>query len=96
LDDLHIFDTAECKWHAIEMPEPKPSKRSGFQMVLCGDTVVLYGGYTKEVVKGQKARGVVHTGMLLLSYPQLGALERSFRRDFQFISCGRSNRPFLC
>ncbi|KAJ3411837.1 hypothetical protein HDV05_001679 [Chytridiales sp. JEL 0842] len=62
LDDLWIFDTAECKWCAVEIPEPKPTKRSGFQMALCGDTVVLYGGYTKEVKKGQKGfQGVTHS-----------------------------------
>ena len=60
LNDFWIFDIAECKWHAIEVPEPKPTKRSGFQMFVTADTLVLYGGYTKEVVKGQKARGIVH------------------------------------
>ncbi|KAJ3203683.1 hypothetical protein HDU82_006377 [Entophlyctis luteolus] len=64
LDDLHVFDTTECKWIAVDhIVEPKPTKRSGFGFIVSGDTLVLYGGYTKEVVKGKIARGIVHTDL---------------------------------
>ncbi|KAI8855053.1 hypothetical protein BC829DRAFT_438889 [Chytridium lagenaria] len=61
LNDLHVFDIQECKWQELVVPEPKPTKRSGFQLVLHNDTMVLYGGYAKEAVKGQKEKGVVYT-----------------------------------
>ncbi|KAJ3250114.1 hypothetical protein HDU77_007071 [Chytriomyces hyalinus] len=64
LDDLHVFDTAECKWMQVDCSEPKPTKRSGFDLIVSGDTLALYGGYTKEVVKGNKiARGVIHSDL---------------------------------
>jgi hypothetical protein len=28
-----------------------------------GDTLLLYGGYMKEVIKGKKARGIIHTDL---------------------------------
>ncbi|KAJ3289497.1 hypothetical protein HDU79_004033 [Rhizoclosmatium sp. JEL0117] len=63
LDDLHVFDTVECKWIVVDIPEPKPTKRSGFDFIVSGDTLALYGGYTKEVVKGKVARGIIHTDL---------------------------------
>ncbi|KAJ3096602.1 hypothetical protein HK100_005532 [Physocladia obscura] len=66
LDDLHIFDTVECKWTVVVVPEPKPTKRSGFDLIVSGDILALYGGYTKEVVKGKIARGIVHTDLWTL------------------------------
>ncbi|KAJ3062436.1 hypothetical protein HDU98_001697, partial [Podochytrium sp. JEL0797] len=66
LDDLWVFDTVECKWIAVEMPEPRPTKRSGVDLIVSGDTLALYGGYTKEVVKGKVARGIIHTDLWTL------------------------------
>ncbi|KAJ3014268.1 UNVERIFIED_CONTAM: hypothetical protein HDU68_000358 [Siphonaria sp. JEL0065] len=63
LDDLHVFDTVECKWITVECSEPKPTKRSGHNLIVSGDTLVLYGGYTKEVMKGKVARGIIHTDL---------------------------------
>ncbi|KAI8621697.1 hypothetical protein BC830DRAFT_1057953 [Chytriomyces sp. MP71] len=63
LDDLHVFDTAEQKWITVECSEPKPTKRSGFNLIVSGDTLALYGGYTKVIEKGKKPRGVVHSDL---------------------------------
>jgi len=41
---------------------PKPSPRSGFCMFVHGDTLFVYGGYCKIFNKGEKAKGVVHSG----------------------------------
>lgn len=69
-DDLWLFDTLEFKWINPEVPDPKPPTRSGFQLISNGDQVVVYGGYCKSFVKGQKAVGVVYTGniQLILTY----------------------------
>jgi N-acetylneuraminic acid mutarotase len=60
-DDLWVFDTNEYKWHQVVIPDPKPSARSGFQFLSHGDSILLYGGYSKVFKKGQKAFGMMHT-----------------------------------
>ncbi|KAH6561910.1 hypothetical protein BASA62_009530 [Batrachochytrium salamandrivorans] len=65
-DDLWVFDTLEFKWTRIDLPEPRPSARSGFQMFACEGLVCIYGGYCKTFVKGKRPVGVVHTDMWVL------------------------------
>ncbi|KAJ3103469.1 hypothetical protein HDU97_010052, partial [Phlyctochytrium planicorne] len=96
LNDLHVFDTIECKWTELTVAEPKPTKRSGFQLVLHNDTMVLYGGYVKEVVKGQRDRGVVHndTWHMKLS-TQLETLRWERQRKGGFTPDPRSGSPMV-
>ncbi|KAJ1567483.1 hypothetical protein HK405_005804 [Cladochytrium tenue] len=56
------IEAGKGKWHALDVPEPKPTKRSGFSLCVNGDVIILYGGYTKETVKGGQPKGVVHSG----------------------------------
>ncbi|KAJ3120197.1 hypothetical protein HK098_004791 [Nowakowskiella sp. JEL0407] len=55
-------------WKKLELQEPKPTARSGFQFIShpTSDFIVLYGGYSKQYVKGQKTQGVTHTDMWAL------------------------------
>ncbi|EJF56876.1 galactose oxidase [Dichomitus squalens LYAD-421 SS1] len=61
LNDLWIFDTQEYKWRQIEFRDTdrKPSPRSGFSFLPTADGILLYGGYCKEYVKGQRPVGVM-------------------------------------
>ncbi|KAL7751311.1 Kelch repeat-containing protein 3 [Sorochytrium milnesiophthora] len=67
-DDLWLFDLQEYKWIQVDIPgtTPKPSPRSGFQLFTYRDTVFLYGGYYKQFIKGERAKGVVHTDLWTL------------------------------
>ncbi|KAF9369383.1 hypothetical protein CPB97_003639, partial [Podila verticillata] len=67
-DDLWVFDTLEYKWIKVELPEQmiKPAARSGFSFIPCNEGVIMYGGYCKEYIKGQRPKGVVHTDTWLL------------------------------
>ncbi|KAI0565988.1 Kelch-type beta propeller [Gracilaria domingensis] len=64
LNDLYYIDLTldELKWVKVETSavDIVPSRRSGFQWVVYGTDVVLYGGYCKETVK--KAKTVSHKG----------------------------------
>lgn len=49
-NDLWELDLAEMKWTPVGNPTgggPWPSPRSGCQLALHGDTLFVYGGYSK-------------------------------------------------
>lgn len=59
LQDLWIFDTLEYKWQEIKQNDlRRPSARSGFSFLPTPDGIVLYGGYCKKYVKGQRTQGL--------------------------------------
>ncbi|KAF9959435.1 hypothetical protein BGZ65_000404 [Modicella reniformis] len=60
-DDLWVFDTLDYKWIKVELPEQmiRPTARSGFSFIPCNDGVILYGGYCKEYIKGQRPKGIL-------------------------------------
>ncbi|CAN8076809.1 unnamed protein product [Agarophyton chilense] len=64
LNDLYYIDLNrdELKWTKVETSavDIVPPRRSGFQWVVNGTEVVLYGGYCKEALK--KAKTVSHKG----------------------------------
>lgn len=64
LNDLCYIDLSldELKWTPVltSAVDIVPSKRSGFQWVVNGTDVILYGGYFKEALK--KAKSVTHKG----------------------------------
>lgn len=64
LNDLHYIDlnADELKWAKVETSavDIVPSPRSGFQWIVSGTEVLLYGGYSREVDK--KAKNVSHKG----------------------------------
>ncbi|KAJ3359091.1 hypothetical protein HDU91_005009 [Kappamyces sp. JEL0680] len=66
LDDLWLFDTQDYTWAKLELPDPKPSPRSGFQFMVHHDEILMYGGYSKVATKGKKASGMMHTDVWVL------------------------------
>lgn len=64
LNDMHYIDLSldDLKWAKVETSavDIVPSPRSGFQWVVLGSEVFLYGGYCKEAVP--KAKSVSHKG----------------------------------
>lgn len=59
LQDLWVFDTLEYKWHEIKQNElRRPGPRSGFSFLSTPEGIVLYGGYCKKFIKGQRTQGV--------------------------------------
>eukprot|EP00178_Gracilaria_changii_P027949 TRINITY_DN935_c0_g1_i2.p2 TRINITY_DN935_c0_g1~~TRINITY_DN935_c0_g1_i2.p2 ORF type:complete len:645 (+),score=134.57 TRINITY_DN935_c0_g1_i2:99-2033(+) len=64
LNDMYYIDLTldELKWVKVETSavDIVPSKRSGYQWVVYGTDVILYGGYCKEALK--KAKNVSHKG----------------------------------
>lgn len=64
LNDMYYVDLSldELKWTKVETSavDIVPSPRSGFQWVVCGSDVFLYGGYCRETA--QKAKTVSHKG----------------------------------
>lgn len=65
-DDLWIYDTQVGEWSSIPC-DPKPDPRSGFQFLGFQDNILLYGGYCKNTVKGQKTSGIVYSDIWVLS-----------------------------
>eukprot|EP01051_Picozoa_sp_SAG22_P017806 SAG22_NODE_2835_length_2168_cov_1.266312_3_plen_113_part_00 len=49
-NDMFVFDIEESHWSEVSFPLGVmcPSKRSGFQWVVDGGQLLLFGGYCKE------------------------------------------------
>lgn len=64
LNDMYFIDLTqdELAWTKVETSavDVVPSPRSGFQWVVCGGEVVLYGGYYKQ--PAAKAKSLSHKG----------------------------------
>jgi N-acetylneuraminic acid mutarotase len=64
LNDMYYIDLTEdtFKWVRVETSavDIVPSPRSGFHWAVCGDEVVLYGGYCREAAS--KSKSVSHKG----------------------------------
>ena len=64
LNDMYVIDLSldELKWNKIEFQsfDVLPSPRSGFQWVVDGTDVFLYGGYCKQAAA--KAKNISHKG----------------------------------
>ncbi|KAI9208115.1 galactose oxidase [Polychytrium aggregatum] len=98
-DDLWAFDTNNYSWQKLELPDPKPSARSGCQFfnIPQTDNVLLYGGYCKEVIKGQKARGLVHTDAWILKMtPDLKNLKWERKKRNASAPSARSGCTMVC
>ncbi|KAJ1569443.1 hypothetical protein HK096_003116, partial [Nowakowskiella sp. JEL0078] len=50
-------------WKKLDLSEPKPTPRSGFQFIAhpTSDFIILHGGYAKQYTKGQKTRGITYS-----------------------------------
>ncbi len=92
LNDLWIFDTQNTfKWTEIKQNDlRRPPPRSGFSFISCPEGVVLYGGYCKKYVKGQRTQGVALEDTWLLKMDEdLTKLDWTKRRR-------SDTRPILC
>lgn len=69
LNDLWLFDTQEYKWTEMKQNDlRRPLARSGFSLLNCSDGVILYGGYCKRYVKGQRTQGVALDDAWILKF----------------------------
>ncbi|KAK0541843.1 Kelch repeat-containing protein 3, partial [Tilletia horrida] len=68
LNDCWVFDTLDYKRSEIKSnPIRWPSPRSGFSFLHTQEGIVLYGGYVKRYVKGQRTQGVALDDVWFLS-----------------------------
>lgn len=66
-NDMYKFDLDNLQWKMVAnlSSAQSPTPRSGVQMVVYGDSLFVYGGYSKvkSSIKGIAERGVVHNEM---------------------------------
>ncbi|KZS09098.1 Kelch domain-containing protein 4 [Daphnia magna] len=66
-NDLHTFDLESRTWRKIEPAGIAPSPRSGCQMLALPDgRILITGGYSKNKVKKDIDKGIVHSDAFLL------------------------------
>ncbi|XP_021917944.1 kelch domain-containing protein 4 isoform X2 [Zootermopsis nevadensis] len=67
-NDVYAFNLENYTWKRIEPTGTPPAPRSGCVMVaLPNGKVLIYGGYSKEKIKRDVDKGVIHTDMFLLT-----------------------------
>ncbi|KAK6627412.1 hypothetical protein RUM44_009889 [Polyplax serrata] len=67
-NDVHVFDMEQYKWFKIEPSGIAPSPRSGCQMVpLVDGKILISGGYSKQKIKKDVDKGVLHSDMFILT-----------------------------
>jgi len=67
-NDVYAFDLENYTWNKLEPTGTPPAPRSGCVMVALPDgKVLIYGGYSKEKIKREVDKGVVHADMFLLT-----------------------------
>eukprot|EP00730_Choanoeca_flexa_P015705 TRINITY_DN7273_c0_g1_i1.p1 TRINITY_DN7273_c0_g1~~TRINITY_DN7273_c0_g1_i1.p1 ORF type:complete len:490 (+),score=120.10 TRINITY_DN7273_c0_g1_i1:177-1472(+) len=67
-NSVHVFDTELYTWSRLEFPAimPGPEARSACQVASLQDGVLVFGGYSRERVKGENFRGKVHDDLWML------------------------------
>lgn len=66
-NDVHIFNLETYTWKKVEPLGTPPSPRSGCQMVPLPDgKILISGGYSKQTVKKDVDKGIVHTDTFTL------------------------------
>nr|XP_033797185.1 kelch domain-containing protein 4 [Geotrypetes seraphini] len=66
-NDLYAFNLDSFTWAKLCPSGTGPTQRSGCKMVTTQDgNVIVYGGYSKQKVKKDVDKGVLHTDMFLL------------------------------
>ncbi|XP_046437306.1 kelch domain-containing protein 4-like [Daphnia pulex] len=66
-NDVHLFDLESRTWRKIEPSGTAPSPRSGCQMVTLPDgRILITGGYSKNKVKKDVDKGIIHSDAFLL------------------------------
>ena len=73
-NDTYLFNLETEKWEEIKWTTTGlvdiPPPRSACQLSLCGknNSIIMYGGFSKEKLKKEKEKGIVHTDMYSLSH----------------------------
>ncbi|PSN46470.1 hypothetical protein C0J52_06872 [Blattella germanica] len=67
-NDVYSFNLETYTWKRIEPTGTPPAPRSGCIMLPLSDgRVLIYGGYSKEKIKRDVDKGVIHSDMFLLT-----------------------------
>lgn len=67
-NDLYIFDLSTYQWSNLSITGNIPAPRSGcIVLPTPQNTILVYGGYSKERIKKDVDKGHVHTDMYVLS-----------------------------
>ncbi|XP_043248419.1 kelch domain-containing protein 4-like [Colletes gigas] len=67
-NDVHIFNLDTYVWHKVELSGVPPLPRSGCILLPTPENKLLvYGGYSKERVKKDIDKGLVHSDMFLMT-----------------------------
>lgn len=71
-NDTYLFNLETNQWETMTFSanNDPPSPRSACQLSVCSknNTIVLYGGFSKEKTKKDREKGIVHTDMYVLSH----------------------------
>ncbi|XP_076348243.1 kelch domain-containing protein 4-like [Tachypleus tridentatus] len=68
-NDVYSFDLENRKWKKLEPVGLGPAPRSGCQMIVTTDgKIIIYGGYSREKVKKEVDRGIVHSDTFILHF----------------------------
>lgn len=71
-NDTYTFNLETNQWTEIKFSSASdlPSPRSACQLTFCQKTnsILLYGGYSKEKLKKDEEKGVIHTDMFALTH----------------------------
>lgn len=70
-NDTYVFNLDTFQWQELKFSSTNelPSPRSACQLSVASknNAVIVYGGYSKEKLKKDQERGIVHTDMFSLS-----------------------------
>ena len=69
-NDTFVFNLELNQWQELKFSlNELPSPRSACQLVLSSksNAVIVYGGFSKEKLKKDKEKGIVHSDMFALS-----------------------------
>eukprot|EP00050_Salpingoeca_kvevrii_P022367 m.125330 g.125330 ORF g.125330 m.125330 type:complete len:543 (-) comp9688_c0_seq13:120-1748(-) len=77
-DDLHVFNIETAQWSKLSFPPviPSPEARSAFHFVPTADGILMFGGFSKERVKGENFKSRRHNDVWLLTARELLDEER--------------------
>ncbi len=69
-NDTHLFNLETEHWEEMKFSTiDTPSPRSACHFLPCSknNSVVVFGGFTKEKLKKEKEKGIIHSDMYILT-----------------------------
>jgi hypothetical protein len=76
-NDTHLFNLETNQWEEIKFSTTGlidiPCPRSACHFITCNknNNVIVYGGFSKEKLKKDKEKGIVHSDMFVLSHESI-------------------------